>query len=62
MRQVAPVAAEQYLPQIDQAVDGLLDRCEASSRWAVPRFHLSVVLEKGHIVGREVVGQIRTGR
>jgi hypothetical protein len=54
MHQRAAVAAEQYLPQIDQAVVALLARCAAPSRWAVPVLHLSVVLEKAHMVGREL--------
>src|SRR5580698_4407709 len=47
---ITPVAAQQYLAQVDQAVDGLLDRSEFPGWRAVPVFHLSVVLEKGHIV------------
>ena len=39
--EIAPVAAEQDLAQVDQAVDGLLDRCEFPGRRArcgVPPF------------------------
>ena len=43
---IAPVAAEQYLTQVDQAVDRLLDRCEFPGRGPLPMFHLAVVLEE----------------
>src|SRR5271155_4891415 len=49
--QIASIAAQKDLPQIDQAVDRLLDGCELARWRAFAVFHLSVVLEKGHIVG-----------
>ena len=57
MGEVAPVAAEQNLAQVDQAVDGLLDRCEFPDRRALPVFHLSVVLEETHIDGGDFDAQ-----
>ena len=44
--EIATVAAKQYLAQVDQAVDGLLDRRDAPGRRPVAVFHLSVVLEE----------------
>jgi hypothetical protein len=37
--EIAPVAAKQYLAQVDQAVDGLLDRRDAPVRRPVAVFH-----------------------
>ena len=51
MGEIAPVAAQQDLAQVDQAVDRLLDRREFPGRRAVAVFHLSVVLEERHVVG-----------
>src|SRR3984893_6647009 len=50
VRQVAAVAAEQDLTEVDEAVDGLLDGGEDPSRRPLPMFHLAVVLEKGDVV------------
>src|SRR5208283_2670206 len=52
MLQIAAVAAKQYLAQVDQAVDAFLDGGEAACWRPLPVFHFSVVLEKGHVVGR----------
>src|SRR3984893_13049272 len=49
-RQVAAVAAEQDLTEVEQAVDGLLDGGEDPRRRSPPMFHLAVVLEKGDVV------------
>src|ERR1700724_3394251 len=50
VRQVAAVAAEQDLTEVNQAVDGLLDGGEDPRRRPLPMFHLAVVLEKGDVV------------
>src|ERR1700730_3935319 len=50
VRQVAAVAAEQDLTEVDEAVDGLLDGGEDPRRRPLPMFHLAVVLEKGDVV------------
>ena len=65
MLEITAVAAEQYLAQVDQAVDAFLDRGEAARWRPVSMFpsrfvgmrqahrnagHLSVVLEKRHVV------------
>src|SRR5579883_647041 len=48
--EVAAVAAEQDLAQVDQAVDRLLQRGEFAGAATFAMFHLAVVLEKGHVV------------
>src|SRR5260370_26080803 len=50
-RQIALVAAEQDLPQVDQTVDGLLERCDFAGGLPAAMFHLAVVLEEPDIVG-----------
>src|SRR6266403_1512562 len=57
MRQVAAVAGEQDLAQVDQAVDGLLDGGQRPRGRSLPMFHLAVVLEEGHVVGRGLDAQ-----
>src|SRR5215831_21366744 len=49
--EVALIAPEQDVSQVPEAVNGLLDRGELPCRWTVSMFHLSVVLEKGDVVG-----------
>src|ERR1700730_7099060 len=49
--EIAPIAAEQDVLQVHEAVDGLLARGELPCGWTVPMFHLSVVLERGDVVG-----------
>ena len=48
--EVAAVAAEQDLAQVDQAVDRLLQRGEFAGAATFAMFHRAVVLEKGHVV------------
>jgi hypothetical protein len=50
--QIPAIAAQHDLAQVYQAVDGLLDRGEAPRWWSVPVFHLAVVLEERHVIGR----------
>ena len=45
------VAAEQNRAQVDQAVDGLLDRREATGRRPAAVFYRSVALGERHVVG-----------
>jgi hypothetical protein len=60
MGDIAPVAGKQNFPQVDQAVDGLLDRCEFPGGWPLAVFQprlrrgrpFAVVLAEGHVVGR----------
>jgi hypothetical protein len=59
--EVAAVTAKQYLAQVDQAVDGLLDGCEGAGRRTLAVFHLPVVFEKGHIVGGGIDAQHDAG-
>src|SRR5215207_7955923 len=40
--EVALVAAEQYLAQVDEAVDGLLQRCDLAGDASIAMFHLAV--------------------
>jgi len=49
--QVAPIAGEQNLAQVDEAVDRLLQGSEFPSAVPITVFHLAVVLEEGDIVG-----------
>src|SRR5262252_7740840 len=49
--EVALIAPEQDVSQVPEAVNGLLDRGELPCGWTMSMFHLSVVLEKGDIVG-----------
>ena len=58
--EIAPVAANQYLAQVDQAVNGFLERRDAPGRRPVAVFHLSVVLEEGHVVGGGLDAQYDT--
>ena len=55
--EIAAVAAEQDLTQVDQAVDGLLDGGEVPRRRPLPMFHLAVVLEEADVVGRGLDAQ-----
>src|ERR1700730_18023748 len=50
VRQIAAVAAEHDLTQVNQAVDGLLDGGEDPRRRPLPMFHLAMVLEEGDVV------------
>ena len=49
--QIPAVATQHDLAQVDQALDGLLDRSDVPGRRVIPVFHLAVVLEKRHVVG-----------
>ena len=55
--EVAAVATAQYLTEVVEAVDILLEGCEAVSSRAVLMFHLAVVLESGHVIGRGLDAQ-----
>src|SRR5215469_671533 len=57
MCQIAPVAAEQYLTQVDQAVDRLLHRRDFARRRPLAVFHPAVVLEERDVVGRGLDAQ-----
>jgi hypothetical protein len=48
---IAPVAAEQDLAQVDQAVDAFLDGSQFAGWRPLPVFHLAVVPEKRHVIG-----------
>ena len=69
-RQVALVAAQQDLAQVDQAVDRLLQRRQLARGRRALVFHLAVVLEKAHVVdgglhaqhARELVVDLHAGR
>src|ERR1700732_3206462 len=50
VRQIAAVAAEHDLTQVNQAVDGFLDRGENPRRRSLPMFHLAMVLKDGDVV------------
>src|ERR1700674_1734298 len=50
VRQIAAVAAEHDLTQVNQAVDGLLDGGENPRRRPLPMFHLAMVLKEGDVV------------
>jgi hypothetical protein len=45
MRQVAPIAAEQDLAQVYQAVDGFLDEGEGTRGRSLAMFHLAVTVK-----------------
>src|ERR1700724_2268514 len=49
-RQIAAVAAEHDLTQVNQAGDGLLDGGENPRRRPLPMFHLAMVLKEGDVV------------
>ena len=49
---IPAVAAEQNGTEIDQAVDGFLEGGELPLTGTVPVFHVTVVLEKGNVIGR----------
>jgi hypothetical protein len=55
--EVAAVATAQDLAEIVEAVDVLLEGREAVSCRAVLMFHLAVVLESGHVIGRGLDAQ-----
>src|ERR1700682_5459791 len=50
VRQIAAVAAEPDLTQVNQPVDGLLDGGETPRRRPLPMFHLAMVLKEGDVV------------
>ena len=58
--EIAAVAAEENLAQIDQAVNRLLDGGQFPGGVSIPVFHLAVVLEEGNIVGRGLDAQHTT--
>src|SRR5208283_5110633 len=58
--QIASVAAEQNLAQVDQAVDGLFDRGKGARRRSLPMFYPTVVLEEGDVVGSGLDAQDTT--
>ena len=49
--EVAAVAAEQDVSQVDEAVDGLFDGSEGVACWTLLMFYLAVVFESGDVVG-----------
>src|SRR5213593_1494084 len=49
--EVAAIATEQNLAQVEQAVDGLFERSELPGGMPIPVFHLAMVLEKGNVIG-----------
>src|SRR5260370_39034586 len=51
-RQVALVAAQHDLAQVDQAVDGFPQRCEFVGALAILAFHLAVVFEQAYAADR----------
>ena len=58
--EIAAVAAVEYLAQIDQTVNRLLDCSQFSGGVPIAVFHLAVVLEEGNIVGRGLYTQHTT--